>query len=393
MRIFLPDRRILLLDSQGHKHRIRASTRSFVDRAQITFGRWQTILVLLTVLGLSSSCMARPAAEEFATGLNQPRGMAFDARGNLFVAEAGAPDPMYDGATQPEINHSGRVLRIDTSRRVTTVVDGLPYTRYTSSGDVGAADVAVLDEALYVLTGEGYDDELSRSVLRATPGGRPQPVASILNFAIDSTPLDQQQSAGGVPTNPFAMAAAPDGSAIYVTDGASGRVLRVTLDGHISLFAELPKMPPLTGLAFGPDKKLYVTMFSTLPHTPGSGQVWTVDADGKLAVAVRDLTMPIDIGFDATGTMYVLEFSDGRQPNHPYAASNGRLLRFERDGLRRVVLDQINYPTAMAFSQVDDLYIAVNGAFAGLGQGGILKIPCRSISSCCELACSARAGG
>jgi sugar lactone lactonase YvrE len=170
------------------------------------------------------------------------------------------------------------------------------------------------------------------------------------------------------------MAAAPDGSALYVSDGASGRVLRVTLDGHIRVFAELPNMPPLTGLAFGPDGKLYVTMFSTLPHTPGSGEIWSLDSDGKPSIAVRGLTMPIDVGFDAVGTMYVLEFSDGRQPNHPYAADNGRLLRIEPDGSAMVVLDRLNYPTAMVFSHSGDLYIAVSGAFATAGQGAILKI-------------------
>src|SRR5215208_3547927 len=212
---------------------------------KIGSGRCNALLALLSGLGLLSSCMARPAVEQFATGLSQPRGMAFDSAGNLFAAEAGVRDPDDAGRSQPEINHSSRVLRIDTRRHVTTAVDGLPYTRYASSGDVGASDVAVLNGALYVLTGEGYDDQLSRSVLRAMPNTPPQRVVSLLNFAIDTTPLDYQQIAGGVPTNPYAMAAAPDGSAIYVTDAASGRVLRVSLDGNVRVFAELPNMPPL----------------------------------------------------------------------------------------------------------------------------------------------------
>jgi sugar lactone lactonase YvrE len=337
--------------------------------------RW-TALMLLTGLAVLSACMGRPAVEQFATGLNQPRGMAFDAAGNLFIAEAGTPDPADSGAIQPETNHSGRVLRVDANRQVTTVVDGLPYTRYITSGDVGPADVAMLGGTLYLLTGEGYDDQLSRSVLRVTPGGPPQPVASLLSFAMDTMPLEYQMSAGGAPSNPYAMAAAPDGRALYVADSASGRVLRVTLDGHIQLFAELPDMPPVAGLAFGPDVKLYFTMFSMLPHTPGSGEIWAADPAGTLTIAASGLTMPIDVGFDAAGTLYVLEFSDGRQPNQPYAAGNGRLLRLEPDGSRAVVLEGLNYPTAMAFSRTGDLYIAVSGAFSLPGQGAILKVPC-----------------
>ena len=69
------------------------------------------------------------------------------------------------------MNHSGRVVRIDAHRHMTAVVSDLPYTHYTASGDVGAADVAMLGGALYVLTGEGYDDRLSRAVLRGVRPG------------------------------------------------------------------------------------------------------------------------------------------------------------------------------------------------------------------------------
>ena len=126
-------------------------------------------------------------------------------------------------------------------------------------------------------------------------------------------------------------------------------MLRVALDGQISLLAELPQMPPLTGLAFGPDGRLYFADFSALPHAPGSGAIWAADRSGKLMPAAAGLTMPIDVGFDGAGAMYVLEFSDGRRPGQPYAAGLGRLLRIEHDGARTVVLDRLNYPTAMVF--------------------------------------------
>jgi sugar lactone lactonase YvrE len=177
------------------------------------------------------------------------------------------------------------------------------------------------------------------------------------------------------------MVAAPDGSLLYVADGASGRVLRVALDGKISVFAELPGMPPLAGLEFGPDGRLYVADFSAGPHAPGSGAIWAADRSGKLTPAAAGLTMPIDVGFDATGALYVLEFSDGKRPAQPYAAGLGRLLRIERDGTRTVVLERLNYPTAMAFSRTGDLYIAVNGAFSAPGQGTILKLACGALGA------------
>ncbi len=339
----------------------------------------QMLLTLLVGLMLTASCATRAGIEPFVTGLNQPRGLAFDAAGNLFVAEVGALRPSDTGGPKPEINHSGRILRINTHRQVTVTVDGLPYTHYVANGDTGAADVVSIDGALYVLTGEGYDDQVSRSVLRVVPGAPPHLVANILNFMTSITPLEYQMSHGGVPVNPYALALAPDGSALYVSDGASGRVLRVTFDGTMRRFAELPDMPPLVGLAFGPDERLYIAMFSALSHTVGSGAIWVADSSGSLTVAASRLTMPIDVGFDAAGRLYVLEFSDGMQLDQPYAPGSGRLLRIGQNDSRTVVLDHLNYPTAMVFSRAGDLYIAVGGAFTAPGQGAIVKLPCREL--------------
>jgi sugar lactone lactonase YvrE len=348
--------------------------------------RWRrciapALLAALLLAACGAAATQAPADEVFVAGLNQPRGMAFDAAGNLYVAEAGASDPAAADVIQPETNHSARVLRIDASRNTTVVVDGLPYTRYITSGDVGATDVAILGGELYLLTGEGYDEKLSRRVLRITPGGPPQSIASLGDFALDTMPLEYQMSPGGAPSNPYAMAVAPDGGAFYVTDGASGRVLRVTLDGKVKLFAELPELPPLAGLAFGPDARLYFAMFSVLPHAPGSGEIWAVDPAGQLSRAAGDLTMPIDVAFDTAGAMYVLEFGNGQQVNQPYAGGSGRLLRVGRDDARTVVLDRLDHPTALVFSPTGDLYVALGGAFSAPGKGSILRVPCRALGT------------
>jgi sugar lactone lactonase YvrE len=271
------------------------------------------------------------------------------------------------------------VLRIDANHHVTTLVDHLPFTRYAEEGsDIGPADVAVLGGTLYVLTGEGYDP-LSRSVLRVAGDGALQPIASIVNFATANALEAHMVGANAAVANPYAMVAAPDGGALFLADGASGRVLRVGLDGKIRVFAELPESPPLTGLTFGPDGKLYFTDFSKLPHSPGSGVIWAADASGALTRAVSDLTMPIDVGFDITGHMYVLEFSARARTDPAYAASDGRLLRIESDGARTVVLDGLNYPTAMVFSRAGDLFIALNGPFGAIRRGSVLKVACTAL--------------
>lgn len=348
-----------------------------LPRARSVWVWWRALLMLLGS-GLLSASVPPTIARPFAVGLSEPRGMALDAAGNLIVAETGAFDPA-SGDLPVTSNHRSGVARVALDGRVTPMLHGLPAVHYRGSGiDVGVADVAVIDGTLYLLTGEG-DDRLSRAVLRVPADGRPELVASILNFAMAGSPLGQMMGASAIAANPYAMVAAPDGSALYVADGAAGRVLRVGLDGSIRVFAALPKLDPLTGLAFGPDGRLYFADFGPLPHVPGSGTIWAADPSGQLSVAASGLTMPIDVAFDRAGTLYVLEFGDSRAPGGPYAPDSGRLQRIERNGTRALVLDRLNFPTAMVFSPAGDLYLAVGGAFSAARQGAILKVPCRAL--------------
>jgi sugar lactone lactonase YvrE len=336
--------------------------------------RYSFSIVLLFSF-LFAACTGSPQIEIVAAGLNQPRGMVFDADGNLYVAEAGAVDPEDNSTITPKINHSSRVVRIGPDRKIIPVIEDLPFTNYIVAGDIGATDVTMLDGTLYILTGEGYDDELSRAVLRITEDGEPQLIASIRSFVESITPMDSLMGLGAShAANPFAMIPAPDGETFYISDGASGRILRMTRDGVLSLWAEWPNTPPLTGLAFGPDDHLYVAMLSALPFGPGNGAILRAESDGELAIAVPDLTMVIDLAFDAAGVMYILEISSGPTPTQLYAPMSGRLLRIEEDGAHTVLLEELNHPTAIILSPQGDLYLAVKGAFSAPGEGAIWKV-------------------
>ena len=89
--------------------------------------------------------------------------------------------------------------------------------------------------------------------------------------------------------------------------------------------------PVPTGLAFGPEARLHVAIFSRWPHPIGAGSVLRLDGSGKPLTVAADLTTPIDVTFDKSGRMYVLEFSSGfDQGTQPgFKPATGRVIRFD----------------------------------------------------------------
>ena len=87
--------------------------------------------------------------------------------------------------------------------------------------------------------------------------------------------------------------------------------------------------------------------------------------------------MPIDLAFDQTGRLYVLEFTDGDTSDEPYRDPVGRLLRFVRQGdgwgAGQNLVEGLPYPAAMLFGPDDSLYLSIHGAFSPPGSGVVLR--------------------
>ena len=201
-------------------------------------------------------------------------------------------------------------------------------------------------------------------------------MADFLAFAIENAQPDFFDELNTI-SNPFAMIPDPANSRFLVTDGATGHVLAAGLDGDIQVFSDVIGHEVLTGIARGPDGLVYVTSFSQLPHPTGGGAVLRLYPDGSFAVAVDDLTTPIDLAFDTAGRLYVIEFIDGSDTGSPYRGRTGRLLRLEPEGAGwtegRVLVEGMPFPTALLIDGDDRIYISVHGAFSAPNAGLVLR--------------------
>ena len=316
-----------------------------------------------------AACGSRsvPAAGlvRFADGLNNPRGIAFDASGNLLVAEAG-----YGTGEEP----TGRLTRIDPSGGKSVLIDRLPYGFDPEGENVGLSAVLARGDEILLLMGQGQGDPFQK-VLILKPD---VPIHTFNDLGVMSDTVIDILAL----RNPFDMAFAPDGQ-IWIVDSETNDIMRVSANGRnrervVNVAQAMGTDQVPTGIDFGPDGHAYVAMFTRRPHVRRSSWVARIDGQGQIEPAMLGLSMAIDVAFDGSGRLYALEFSQAFAIDRPglYEFESGRLLR--GSGRRTEVLAEgLPFPTSVAFGPDGDCYIALSGAFGGQGDGwiGRLSVP------------------
>jgi sugar lactone lactonase YvrE len=198
-------------------------------------------------------------------------GMAFEANGDLLITSA------FDGAT---------IARVDVgSGAVTTAVNGLSgpinaavddagniYNSNWTAGKISRSTPAgaTSDWVTVVIVGDGlgFDDNgdlwwtngVESLIRKISPGGTVTLVAS-----------------GGLLKYPLGIVLAEDDN-FYVSEGKTGKILRVTRNGTVTLFAQVPgKGQWKLGQITAGNGKLYAAGQNT-------NQVFEIDMDGNVSI-------------------------------------------------------------------------------------------------------------
>ena len=238
-----------------------------------------------------------------AAQLNQPYGLAFDAAGNLYIADYG----------------NQRVRAIGTDGNITTVAGNGPSG---SSGDGGPATAALLLGPRNVATdaqGNLYISEFDgHRVRRVAQGGTIGTVAGsgIAGFSGDGGPAAAAQLA-----YPAGLALDAAGN-LYIVDSGNVRIRKVFAGaGTIGtvLAQQAFGMPniQLAGLGADAAGDLYIpesgnsfvwqlTPAGALAVVAGAAGTGAYTGDGQPALQTA-LSTPVEVTLDATGDLYISE--------------------------------------------------------------------------------------
>jgi hypothetical protein len=282
----------------------------------------------------------RPTATRLVTGLVQgAKGSTIGPDGALYVTEGAA----------------GRISRVDPlTGEKTTFASGLPPAILSIGGSSigGPIDVAFIDNIAYVLVTLVSDPLFPSSdvdgIYRVDGPDSFTVVADIGAFNLANPPTIPFQI--DVKTGvQFALQTYRGG--FLVTDGHLNRVLRVTLDGEITVLIAFDDIVP-TGLAVK-GNTVYMAEAGPVPHLPQNGKVVSFGPKSPTAAEVASgARLLVDVEFGRGRRLYALSqgiFPVGSPPATPAQHNTGSLVKVNGDGTLTVITDGLDQPTSLEF--------------------------------------------
>jgi hypothetical protein len=297
---------------------------------------WLVLLLLglRALVAPSAASAASPSRDATAyrlvTGLEGGAGSTIGPDRALYVTETAA----------------GRVTRVDPKTGATTTyASGLPKSII---GLGGAMDIAFIGRTAYVLVTLVGPDVGGGDVVGIYRVDGPSSftvVADIGAFSIANPPATAFDVPSGVQ-----YALQPYRGGFLVTDGHLNRVLRVTLDGQVSVLRAFGNIVP-TGLEVR-GGTIYMAEAGPVPHLPEDGKVV---AFRPKSTTVREVAsgspLLVDVEFGRGHRLYALSqgIFGGGPAGSPALPNTGALVKVNRDGTFTVVIDGLNQPTSLEF--------------------------------------------
>ena len=336
---------------------------------------------LVSVLWIATEIVTAQERESGGTvivdGLNGPQGVLAIDDGSIWVIDVGlgGDKEVEVGGLDPNTNEIIKATYGNTARVIRVTLGGQPQlvatlpSIFLGSDIVGGARLTLLNNEMYATAGvwQGVASEEAlpdtAAVLRILQG-------SVLEV-FPLWRLEREQNPDGfvLESHPYGLTAGPDGH-LYVAEAGANTLVRVDVVNRtaevVAVFEGIPgplpnpyrggaleSDPVPTGVTFGADGRIYVSLLPGFPFLPGSAKVVVVDPNsGNVEDYATDLTMLTDLRTGPDGELYAVRFGiftdEGPIPN------SGAVIRVGPGETSRDIISGLPFPTSVDFDPVGE---------------------------------------
>ena len=150
------------------------------------------------------------------------------------------------------------------------------------------------------------------------------------------------------------------GGGFLVADSHLNRVLRVTLDGEISVLIAFDNIVP-TGLEVR-GNTVYMAEAGPDPHTPETGKVVSFGARSPTATEVASgVPFVLDVEFGGGGSLYALSHGTFDPITGGAVPYTGALVKVNEDGTVTHIMDGLDQPTSLEFIGNTAYFVTLTG--------------------------------
>jgi glucose/arabinose dehydrogenase len=375
--------------------------------------------VAATLTGATPGLAAKSSSITVHTvisGLNAPRGIAFDGAGNLYVAQSGRA-----GSGAAGLTHSGRVTKYVKNTSATSWSKRFESV-YASEDPSAPPDVlgpegltAVTDGCRQVsrrecqvrlimseshrgvakMSGGAISTKQIGHLFRLNPGtGRRTELSNVGDRSFGWTNRHKALFPDDFPdSNPFGVLAYRDTAKnrvrTFVADAGANTIIEVMPRGRTRVVSYIPneKAPPFrdstpTCIARGPDGMLYVATLNLVANlfvpgaTGGKSEVWKVNPNAKYPTKPKlwatGLTTPTGCTFDKFGNFWAAEMFG---PNASGPPGDLVAIPFKHPGQQlHLGAGKIVLPGMLAFGPGGALYVTTHSSDPAKNSGKVVRV-------------------
>lgn len=330
------------------------------------------LLLLALVIGVCLPITSAVAQDTnvIADGLNNPRGLFYDANGALWITEAGTSGDFSADTDLGPVRYGGtaQVLMVEPGEAgATAVLGGFPSAQGFDDV-IGVNSVYVDSDGIWLTTGLGpHADPFTEALIQLDPDSlRIQQMIDLFAYEEANNPDEDF-----VVSNPHDLAVDGDGT-LYIIDASGNSLLTWTPDDGLQLFNVWLDLPVPTAVDIGLDGSIYVGFLSAFPFEAGTARIEKWSPDGELLETYDGLTGVTDVLIAPDDTLYAVQIASG-YGDLGWIADSGSVVTVSADGVEPVA-EGLNYPYRLAMSPDGGLAVTVNSTFSEPGSGQVIKL-------------------